>query len=117
MPDDIAFSTRFLTRCKSKLFRHMIFIRLKEAARLSYAALESRLSLLDWHLTHPAYREFVHLFFGYYEPLGEKLMNDVDFCCAQHANAHHAKPVSDTAPLKILQDISSYWLACTLPPN
>ena len=73
MPDDIAFSTRFPTRCKSKLFRHMIFIRLKEAARSSYAALESRLSVLDWHLTHPAYREFVHLFFGYYELLGEKI--------------------------------------------
>ena len=49
----------------------MIFIDLKEAARSSYAALESRLSLLDLPLAHPAYREFVHLFFGCCEPLGK----------------------------------------------
>ena len=49
----------------------MILKHLKEAARSSYAALESRLSLLDWPLAHPAHREFVHLFFGYCEPLGE----------------------------------------------
>ena len=41
---------------------------------------------------------------------------DVDFCYANHANAYHAKPVSYTAHLKILQDIFSYWLASALPP-
>ena len=41
---------------------------------------------------------------------------DVDFCHANHANAYHAKPVSHTAHLKILQDIFSYWLASALPP-
>ena len=41
---------------------------------------------------------------------------DVDFCYANHANAYHAKPVSHTAHLKILQDILGYWLGSALPP-
>lgn len=52
----------------------MILKRLKEATRSRHAALESRLPLLDAHLARQAYREFVHLFFGYYEPLEQKLM-------------------------------------------
>ena len=52
----------------------MILKHLKEATRSRHTALESRLPLLDPHLARHAYREFVHLFFGYYEPLEEKLM-------------------------------------------
>ena len=40
---------------------------------------------------------------------------NVDFCYAHHVNAYHAKLVSPTAHLKVLQDIFSYWLACALP--
>lgn len=42
---------------------------------------------------------------------------DIDFCYANHANAYHAKPVSHTAHLQILQDIFSYWLGCALLPT
>ena len=52
----------------------MILKHLKEATHSRHAALESRLPLIDAHLPRQAYREFVHLFFGYYEPLEEKLM-------------------------------------------
>ena len=52
----------------------MILKRLKEATRSRHTALESRLPLLDTHLARNAYHEFVHLFFGYYEPLEKKLM-------------------------------------------
>ena len=52
----------------------MILHRLKEATHSRHIALESRLPVLDAHLAHGAYREFVHPFFGYYEPLEIKLM-------------------------------------------
>ncbi|MBC7446398.1 MAG: biliverdin-producing heme oxygenase [Polaromonas sp.] len=52
----------------------MILNHLKAATHSRHAALESRLPLLDAHLARSAYREFVHLFFGYYEPLEETLL-------------------------------------------
>ena len=52
----------------------MILKSLKEATQSRHTALESRLPLLDAHLARQAYREFVQLFFGYYEPLEQKLM-------------------------------------------
>ena len=52
----------------------MILKRLKEATRSRHEALESRLPLLDTDLAQPAYRAFVHRFFGYYEPLEKDLM-------------------------------------------
>ena len=42
---------------------------------------------------------------------------DIEFCYAHHANAYHAKPVSHTAHLQILQDIFSYWLGRALLPT
>ena len=52
----------------------MILKHLKEATGLRHAALESRLPLLDAGMSQASYLEFLHLFFGYYEPLEAKLL-------------------------------------------
>ena len=52
----------------------MILKRLKEATGFRHAALESRLPLLDVGMSRARYLEFLHLFFGYYEPLEAKLL-------------------------------------------
>lgn len=52
----------------------MILKHLKEATRSRHAALESRLPLLDPELPRSDYRDFLHLFFGYYEPLETRLL-------------------------------------------
>ena len=52
----------------------MILNRLKAATHSRHTALESRLPLLNVNLARSAYRELVHLFFGYYEPLEKTLL-------------------------------------------
>ena len=52
----------------------MILKLLKEATAPLHGALESKLPLLDAHLSQHTYRQFLHRFLGYYEPLEAKLL-------------------------------------------